>query len=411
MFYGWYIVAAGVLLMAYNSSISIYGFTAFIDPIAATFGWSYAQISLATSLRGIETGALNPLMGMLVDRWPARRLAIIGMTMLGLGLLCLSQATNLATFYLSFLVMGLGGSLGVFMVPQTLVARWFKKDIGKASGVLFLGNGIGGALIPFLVIMIDTYGWQTCLIFAAVGMWIIGIPLSFVFRTRPEEYGLLPDGKPQDDVKALSSSEAPDSSKGVREALKIRAFWHMGIASTLQMGAWMALSTHLMPYLASMGIERSVGGMVAMGIPVVSLAARFPFGWLSDIFSKRYVLTVSIGLISVALFLFWLIDGTSLGLIILFVVIAGLGAGGLMPVRIPMYREYFGVKNFGKIFGLGNLFITIGVVTAPPVAGWVYDTLGVYDPIWLILSGTTALGALVMLTTPPALKNPKPAAG
>ena len=49
----------------------LYGFTAFMTPIAATFGWSYAQVALASSIAGMETGALNPLVGMAADRWPA----------------------------------------------------------------------------------------------------------------------------------------------------------------------------------------------------------------------------------------------------------------------------------------------------------------------------------------------------
>ena len=73
-----------------------------------------------------------------------------------------------------------------------------------------------------------------------------------------------------------------------------------------------------------------------------------------------------------------------------------------MPVRIPIYREYFGVKNFGKIYGLGNLFFTFGIITGAPIAGWVYDTLGYYDPVWWILSILTAIGAVLVLTMPAA---------
>ena len=36
------------------------------------------------------------------------------------------------------------------------------------------------------------------------------------------------------------------------------------------------------------------------------------------------------------------------------------------------------------------------------MAGWVFDTLGVYDPIWLILSGVAMLGAIVILNLPSA---------
>ena len=74
----------------------------------------------------------------------------------------------------------------------------------------------------------------------------------------------------------------------------------------------------------------------------------------------------------------------------------------------PIVREYFGTKKFGTIFGLTSIFITIGVITTPPLAGWVYDTRGVYDPIWLIFSGICMLGAILMLAMPQVSKSLKP---
>src|SRR3990172_5258742 len=75
VFWGWYMVAASVGLAAYNSGMFVYGFTAFINPIEATFDWSRAQISFRTSLLGLESGTMAPFLGMAVDRWPARRLS------------------------------------------------------------------------------------------------------------------------------------------------------------------------------------------------------------------------------------------------------------------------------------------------------------------------------------------------
>ncbi len=234
MFYGWYIVAASAVLMACHGAILMYGFTAFINPIATTFGWSYAQIAFATSLRGLEAGALNPFFGAAVDRWPAKKLVLIGMIVYGLGLFLVGQATSLIMFYLAFLIAALGSSLAVQMVPPTMIARWFRKNIGLASGTLTMGIGIGGLLIPLLVKLIDTYGWQNTLTFLAAGVWVLGIPLSFVFRNRPEEHGLLPDGKPQDNSKGPDSLSAYDFSTSVREALKMPAFWYIGVATIFQ---------------------------------------------------------------------------------------------------------------------------------------------------------------------------------
>ncbi|MBN1848966.1 MAG: MFS transporter [Deltaproteobacteria bacterium] len=402
MFYGWYIVGSGILLSGYNGIVSIYGFTAFIEPIAQTFGWSYAAISLATSLRGMESGALTPLMGSLVDRYPARKLALWGVSVLIIGYFCFSQATNLFLFYISFLIMGLGGSLGAYMVPQTSLTRWFRKDLGKASGVLFLGNGFSGLFAPVLVFFIDRFGWQQCLVYYAIGFLILGIPAALVFRTRPEEYGLFPDGKPQGVTLSQAESAIESHEKSVKQALKMRAFWLMGIATAFQVIAWSAFSTHLMPYFSSLGIERSIGGRTIMAVALISLVARFPFGWVCDIFDMRYMMALSIGLNSIALFFFWLLRSGSFPLLTLFIIFAGIATAGMMPVRIPIYREYFGVKNFGKIYGLGNLFFTFGIITGAPIAGWVYDTFGYYDPIWWILSILTAIGAVLILIMPAA---------
>lgn len=405
MFYGWYIVSAGALLMAYYGWLVIYGFTAFVNPIAATFGWSYAQISFAMSIRGMETGILNPFLGMAVDRWPARKLALIGVVLFGLGLFYLSRVTNLTMFYIGSMIMALGSSLAITMVPTTTIARWFKRDIGKASGILATGTGIGGVFIPLLVKTIDMYGWENALLISAVTSWVIGIPLSFVFLSRPEDHGMLPDGKSQDDSGNDSIPMPQGTNNDVKWIIKTRAFWYIGAASMFQMAAMNAAVVHMMPCLTGVGMKRSSAGLVAMLVPLVSLPVRIPFGMLADVFKKKYVMAFSIFLLGVGILLFRFIDGSSFVLTLVFAITLGFGMGGFMPIRPPIIREYFGTQSFGTIFGLTSIFITIGAVASPPLAGWVYDTLGTYNPMWLILGGLAMVGAIVMLIIPPTHKQ------
>jgi len=378
----------------------MFGFTAFITPIAVATGWSYAQISLATSLRGLESGALSPFLGAAVDRWPARRLVLIGIIIFGLGLFLVSRSNSLAAFYIFFILTAFGSSLAIQMVPPTMVARWFRKNVGKATGILAMGNGAGGLMVPLLVILIDTYGWQMALVILAAGLWVIGIPLSFVFRNRPEEHGLLPDGRVEDVTAKSSNLYAPDYSVGVKEAIRMRAFWYAGIATVFQVVAASTIVVHLMPYLTSVGLERSQAGMITMLVPLFSLASRIPFGLLMDKFPKKYVMALSIGLISMGAFLFWLIDGSSVWLMVLFAIVFGFGLGGFMPVRVPIYREYFGPRSFATIFGLLSVFNTVGMIAGPPLAGWVFDTRGDYGPTWLVLSGIAMAGAIIVLFLP-----------
>jgi MFS family permease len=196
---------------------------------------------------------------------------------------------------------------------------------------------------------------------------------------------------------------------GVKEALKTRAFWHIAIAFTLQTAGSSALLLHIMPYLASLGVERSTASMIVMFISIVSIPSRFVFGWLCDIFRKSYVISASMVLTSIGLFLFSIIEANSIWLIAGFVIVYGSVVGAYISLRPPIIREYFGTKKFGTILGLGSIPFTIGVIATPPLAGWVFDTRGVYDPIWLIFSGVSILGAILMLTIPQASKKFNPA--
>ena len=63
IYYGWWIVLASFVVAFYVAGTVFYGFTAFIEPLASEFGWSYTQISLAASLRGLEMGLLAPFAG------------------------------------------------------------------------------------------------------------------------------------------------------------------------------------------------------------------------------------------------------------------------------------------------------------------------------------------------------------
>jgi OFA family oxalate/formate antiporter-like MFS transporter len=84
----------------------------------------------------------------------------------------------------------------------------------------------------------------------------------------------------------------------------------------------------------------------------------------------------------------------------LFGVIYGLGVSGAMCVRVPITRDYFGVKSFGTIYGILSIFTVIGGVAGAPIAAWIYDTSGTYFPIWYVYAGLTAAGIFLLLMLP-----------
>ncbi|MFC1920827.1 MFS transporter [Chloroflexota bacterium] len=397
VFYGWYIVIAALLLSTYNSAIFVYGFTAFMTPIAKTFSWSYAQVSIASSLRGLETGTLDPLIGAAADRWPARRLMLIGICLFALGIFCISRATNLAFFYISFLITGLGSATSISMVPMTVIARWFRKNIGKASGIMAIGLALGGICAPLMVNAIIAYTWQNTLVYLAFGALIFGIPLSLLFRNKPEEYGLLPDGRVQGET---DSETAFDFSTSVREALKMRSFWFIGIASLLQTASLHAVALHMIPYLTSVGIELTNAALAVSIFAMVSIPARIIYGVAADMFNKKYVMASSTALTVAGLSILGSLSGNSYIPVVIFACIHGFAAGGSTTIRMPVIREYFGTNNFGTIYGLVAVFVMLGVVAGAPIAGWVFDTRGIYDPIWLVYAGINLIATVLIMMLP-----------
>jgi sugar phosphate permease len=105
LFYGWWIVGATFFINLFTSGVIFFGFTAFFEPIVEEFGWSYAQVSLAASLRGLEMGLLAPVAGLAVDRYGPRKLVFMGALFLGIGMVLLSQVTTLAMFYGTFVLI------------------------------------------------------------------------------------------------------------------------------------------------------------------------------------------------------------------------------------------------------------------------------------------------------------------
>ncbi len=412
LFYGWYIVLAGLVLNAYSSAIFGYGWTAFVNPIVTTFGWTMTQISLASSLRTLETGIFNPVWGAAVDRYPPRRLAIFGLIITALGVFLLSQTKNLAMFYGGFLLMGLGSSLATSILPTTIIAKWFRRDIGKANGFFFMGAGIGGVLVPVIVKIVDKLGWQTTLFYTAIGFLILGILPLVVFRSPPEEQSSLPGGKAGSVTTGAGHTGHNEADAGVREALKTRAFWQISLVFFLQAIRIGPMMLYMMPYLTGLGIDRTTAGTFVMLYTLVSLGGRIPMGALADIFKKSFIIAISMGMMGAGLFILSLINSHSpFWLILLFAIVYGVGLSGEGALRAPIVAEYFGRRNFGAIFGFIMLSTTIGSVVATPLAGWLYDTYGSYKPVLLALIAVAAMGVILILTIPSTAKRPRAVTG
>jgi len=402
IFYGWWIVGALFFITAYASGVIFYGFTALLEPLINEFGWSYAQVSVAASLRGLETGLLVPLVGFLIDRFGPRKLIFTGAIIIGLGLFFFSQVTSLWMFYAAFAIMSTGMSTCSGVLPMAVVGNWFKRRVSVATGIAVSGSASGGLLVPLLTKGIEVFQWRTTMILLAIGVLVIVLPLSFVVRHKPELYGYLPDGDAaepvnEDDTKPIKPSV---EGIGVKQAMRTRVFWQLTTIFTFHALAVISVVTHIMPYLSSVDISKTVSSFAVSGIALAGITGRFSFGFLGDRFSRRMILAVAMGLTMLSLLLLSSIGNFGTWMVVPSIILFGIGFGGAVPVTSTSILDYFGRKNLGSILGIIMGIMMLGGMVGAPVTGWVYDTFRNYQGAWFTYAGILGIALICALTLP-----------
>ncbi|HEY90486.1 MAG TPA: MFS transporter [Dehalococcoidia bacterium] len=410
IFYGWWIVAASFVIALFAGGGVFYGFTAIFEPIAREMGWSYTQISLAASLRGLEMGLLAPLVGVMTDRLGPRRMIFSGAILGALGLFLLGQTNSLGMFYIAFILVAVGMSTCTMTVLMTAVANWFRRRISIASGIAVCGFGFGGLMVPAMVSLIEAYDWRATMFLLALGMLLIPPTLSMVFRHQPEQYGYSPDGDtaalpPPVDIVAAGISQPDGANIGIKQALTSGAFWLVALTFTGHVFLVTAIVTHVMPYLSSVGVERSISGIVATAIPLTSILGRLSFGWFGDRFNRKLITVTGLTMMSLGLFCFGYIDHAGTWLLVPFLVLFGIGYGGLNVMRPALIQEYFGMRSFGTVFGLIIGINMVGSIGGPALAGWAFDIWGSYRNIWLLMMVVPVAAIVAMLIMKPVRSN------
>ncbi|MBF0277401.1 MAG: MFS transporter [SAR324 cluster bacterium] len=390
MFYGWYIVIACCLISFYVSGAVLFGFTAVFKPIVEEFGWSYTQISFGASIRGLETGILIPIAGMIMDRWGQRRLVFGGCVISFLGFLLLSNAHTLLVFYAAFVLLGTGLSATINSLMMAGIANWFHRKVGLAMGIAAAGVALGGLTVPWVTFLIDTYGWRQAMLFLGIGMLVFPLPLSLLLRHKPEDYGTFPDGEdPQLSLNkgstSVSSAKIPDI--GAKQALKTKTFMIISAAYLCEVMGVSGVLTHIMPYLETVQIERSSASFIAGALPLVTIFGRIGFGWFGDRSDRRRVASLAFAMNSLGILFLALTSAEQIWLLFIAIFFFSIGWGGAVPMMASLLKSYFGTNRLGTIVGFVGLFMMIGMMTGAPLAGYIFDRWGNYQPAWYILSG------------------------
>ena len=206
-FYGWVIAVASFLTFGLAVGLPYYNMPFFFDYFAKAFHWTLQDIVLGFPLAALPTVFLAPL---IIHRISPRKLILSGTLLTCIALISFGRMSGSIWVYWGIWVLyAFGYTISGPIPHQIIISQWFRKNRGKAMGVLYVGVGLVGFTGSFLVKpLTERLGFHTALMILG-GMVLLSWPLVlFVLRDHPSSKGLNADGDvtpaPEVSAKALS---------------------------------------------------------------------------------------------------------------------------------------------------------------------------------------------------------------
>jgi len=381
VFYGWYILAACVVIELFGLGFGVFAITTVYPYIIDTFpSWSRTTVFMPTSIIIFTVGAMGPITGMLIDRYPIRYLFVAGIIVQSVALYLFSTVQTPTAYLTLSLFIGLGMSSVTILPNQVLVSRWFHNRVGLVNGIVLAATALGAAIAPALITrIIEASNWRTA--FMWMSLVAFAPPMLVVLtiiRDRPESMGLEAHGA------RAAAAAARENSWTLGHAAQSPTFWIFGAAVFLGGMPCYSYNKHILVFLKELGYAPVQAADYKSLFFFISACSRVSFGWLCDRFDKRTMVLVHFVLIALGYPLL-LIVPTHREWLLPCLFIVGVGYGGLLPSMAIMSVHYFGRAHLGKILGVYKISYDIAAATAPLFTAYLFDLYHTYyvPDVWL----------------------------
>ena len=381
LYYGWYIAVALAATETISWGIVYYAFTVFITPMETELGWSRSQLTGGFSLALLIAGAMAFPVGTWIDRHGARWLMTSGSILASLLVIAWSQVNDLTTFYLVWAGLGVCAATVLYEPAFAVMAIWFVRRRSTALAIITFAAGLASTIfVPLSDALLRSFGWRQSIMMLGIFLAVTTIPLhALVLRRRPADMGLLADGE----AKAMESHTTV-THFSLSDALHSRFFWLLTLAFSLAYLAANAIRVHFIPFLIDSGIDASTAALASGSIGLMQVAGRLVFAPLDSRFSGRVMVATVFALQASGMFVL-LVGGASLMTVGIFIMIFGAAYGAQTLARASIIAELFGSAHYGRISSVMALFLTLAGTIAPVGAGLIYDHLGSYQLVLVLV--------------------------
>jgi MFS family permease len=372
-----------------------YSFGVYFKAIETELAGSRLAVSLGMMVTSAVGGIVAPFMGRALDRYPIKRIMLMGALVLSAGFALLSRVSAIWQYYLVLgAFFGFGMSMMGGLATAKLVANWFQARRGSALGIAGVGISLSGFVMPPVAAwLVSELGWRGGFLVYALATVAIVVPVvGLVVVNRPEDMGLRPDGAaPQPETGDEAATDVPWNT---RRILRSRNFWAIALPFAMSFSSLSAILIHLVPHASDIGIPISRAAWLLSFAAGAGALGKLVFGRLVDLVDSRLAVWTSFGTQLAGLLLIMQEPGYA-GLVA-GAVVFGLGMGGVVPLQGAVTGLAFGRLSFGTVMGLMRPVQVPLQLIGVPLAGWIYDATGGYDLAWKFFCGVYVAASLLI---------------
>lgn len=392
---GWPLVMASVAGMSL-SPLSTYHLSFLIVPLEQEFGWDRTLITSGLTVNAIVAVLFSAAIGAVIDRLGPRRIAIPGVLLFCVFFGSLSTVGGEA---IHWWLLWFGIAVSSLLIKPTVwakaIASRFDRSRGFALALMLSGTGLTGIIAPLLTgYLISSYGWRGAYIGLGAIYFCVVMPLVLGFFYGASDLQLK---RPQDSAAATPLKIL--SGAGVKEAFSSLTFWKLAFAVLLATLIVTGGLVHFVPIITQAGIDHTYAVALTSAIGVAAMAGRMLTGFLLDRTNAKIIGGVAFVLPALAFLGLAMFAGTT-EIVLITAILLGLASGAEFEIATYLTSRFFGMRNFGTLFGFIAGFAGLATGLGAPLAGFTYDRLGSYDVALWIAVGLGICASLLILSLP-----------
>ncbi|AGB38926.1 MFS transporter [Natronococcus occultus] len=345
----WLVAIVGAVAMVFTFGTPLsYGI--FRAPFSDAFGVSPLALSGVFAVMLCTFFIGSGLVGVFGTRLDSRAVLLACSLVTGLLAPALYLVESLAGLAVVFALLGL--ALGTaFVLLASVVPRWFERRRGAATGLIFVGNGLGLTVLPPV--------WQYVL--AEIGVrpgFLLVMSLTTVAFLLAGLVCRRPRWAEQ------STATAGELLEWLARLGGTRTFQLLFVGIALSFAWYQLLAAYAVDLFAYRGLTEA-GASAAFGlIGGVSIISRIGSGYLADIVGSRRAFLTSLVSAAAGIALLFVSSIPTLPVAIFLI---GLGLGGSATLYIPLLMTIYSPEKDTAVVGIFNIAIGVTALAMPPI--------------------------------------------